>query len=335
MTISILISGFIFGSILQYASLNKYNVISGMATLENLTVAKAMAVAIGLGAILLNIEMTTGLATYHVKPLLLGGIIIGGLIFGTGMAILGYCPGTLAISLGEGSLDALSGIAGGLLAGFLYTVLVPSISPLLGPDLGALSLNSLVGTNVGFFILLFLVGGIFTGVAFWLQKIDKAPDHKWLYSGIALAIFTSIVFLTSAFNRPVGASTSFPYLADILTGTTQNDYFTKIQKSGSWELIFLAGAFLAGLINSLIRKDFKITLIHSNWEKYKGSSSVNRVVWSFIGGFLIITGARIAGGCTSGHVISGGMQLAFSSLLFAAFVFAALLITGKLFYKKN
>ncbi|HUX56508.1 MAG TPA: YeeE/YedE thiosulfate transporter family protein [Bacteroidales bacterium] len=109
----------------------------------------------------------------------------------------------------------------------------------------------------------------------------------------------------------------------------------KIQKPGNWELIFLSGAFLAGLIISLIKKDFKITLIHNNWKKYKGDSAVKRVVWSFIGGFLLITGARMAGGCTSGHILSGGMQLAASSLLFAVFVFAGLLITGKVFYKKR
>ncbi|HUX56507.1 MAG TPA: YeeE/YedE thiosulfate transporter family protein [Bacteroidales bacterium] len=97
MVIMILVFGFLFGATLQYASLNKFNVISGMATLENFAVAKAIAVAIGVGAILLNIELASGLALYHVKPLILTGIIIGGLIFGTGMAILGYCPGTLAI----------------------------------------------------------------------------------------------------------------------------------------------------------------------------------------------------------------------------------------------
>ena len=93
--------------------LNRYNVISGMATLENYAVAKAIAVAIGVGAIIIAIEIGLGFASFHLKPLMLGGIALGGLIFGTGMAILGYCPGTLAISLGEGSIDALIGIAGG------------------------------------------------------------------------------------------------------------------------------------------------------------------------------------------------------------------------------
>jgi uncharacterized membrane protein YedE/YeeE len=331
----ILIFGFLFGAILQYASLNKYNVISGLATLDNFAVAKAIAVAIGIGAIILNIEIGLGFASYHTKPLLLGGIVLGGLIFGMGMAILGYCPGTLAISVGEGSTDALIGIIGGLVGGLVYTLLLPSITGILGPDFGSISLNSLIGTNFVFYLLSFITAGIFIVISFWLHKKDKIKNYKWLYSGIALAVLNPIVFLTTTTNRPIGASTSFPYIADILAGITQNNYFNKIENSGNWEVIFLSGAFLAGLIISLAKKEFKFTLIHSNWKKFKGSSATKRIIWSFTGGFLLIIGARMAGGCTSGHILSGGMQLAVSSLLFAVFTFAGLLITGNLFYKKT
>jgi len=97
--------------------------------------------------------------------------------------------------------------------------------------------------------------------------------------------------------------------------------------------LFLTGAFISGIVISLLRKEFKIKLIHSNWEKYKGNSVPKRIIWAFTGGFILIFGARMAGGCTSGHVLSGGMQLAVSSLVFAAFVFGGLLLTGKYFYR--
>lgn len=334
MTILILILGFLFGASLQYASLNKYNVISGMATLENLTVAKAIAMAIGVGIILVNLEIGLGLAAYHVKPVLLVGVMLGGLIFGIGMAILGYCPGTLAVSLGEGSLDALTGIVGGLLGGLVYTWLVPSIQPLLGPSLGSISLFSLVGDQpLLFYVLLFVSSAAFIAAAFGVHRLEKTSNKDWIIAGIALAVLNAIVFSGITFNRPIGASTTYPYLADILTGTTTNTYFESIKGSGSWELIFLAGAFISGLILSLLRKDFKLTLIHKNWKKYKGTSAPKRIIWAFTGGFIMIFGARMAGGCTSGHIVSGGMQLALSSLVFAVFVFAGLLTTGKLFYK--
>lgn len=334
MFLTILILGFLFGAILQYAHLNRFNVISGQALLENNTVAKAILTAVGIGAILLSIEIGFGYASYHVKPFLFGGIMFGGLIFGAGMAILGYCPGTLAISCGEGSLDALIGIIGGLFGGLVYTLLLPSISSILGPDLGKISLNSIVGSSgVAFYLLSFILGTLFVWFAFWINKKERDKDYKWLYAGIALAILEVVVFSSALTNRPVGASTTYPYVADLLTGVTQNDYFAKIQKPGNWEMIFLGGAFLAGLVISMVKKEFKITLIHSNWKKYKGNSAAKRVLWSFAGGFILIFGARMAGGCTSGHILSGGMQLAASSLVFGIFVFISLILTGKFFYR--
>lgn len=329
----ILVFGFLFGAILQYASLNKYNVISGLARLENLAVAKAIVLSIGVGVILLNIEVGLGLTDYHIKPLLLGGVVFGGLVFGTGMAILGYCPGTLAISMGEGSLDAVIGIIGGLTGGLVFTILQPNLKVFLGPNLGAISLNSIVGTNSIFYVLIFIIGTLFIVLSFWIDKKDKVKGKKWLVSGVALAILNTLVFLI--FNRPIGASTAFPYVADLLSGFTSNIYFFKIKTPGSWELLFLSGAFISSLVVSLFKKNFKITLIYSSWEKFKGNSVFKRVFWSFVGGFILVFGARMAGGCTSGHILSGGMQLAASSLLFAVFTFVGLLVTGKLFYKKR
>ena len=250
-----------------------------------------------------------------------------------GMAILGYCPGTMAVSLGEGSLDALVGVLGGMTGGVVYTLLLPQIQPVLGPNLGALSLESVVASKALFYILMTVLSGIFILIAFWLHKIDRNKERRWIVAGIALAILDVAVFSTWFSNRPIGASTTYPYLGDLLTGLTRNDYFTAIKTSGHWEVIFLSGAFAAGLIISLIKKDFKFVLVHENWLRFKGPSPVRRIAWAFAGGFLLIFGARMAGGCTSGHILSGGMQLAFSSLIFAIFVFVGLLATGQIFYK--
>ena len=133
MTVLIISLGFLFGLFLQYAKVNTYNSISGMAVLNDFTVAKTIASAIGIGAIVLSIAIGLGYADFHIKPFLVGAVIIGGLLFGTGMAILGYCPGTLPVSLGQGSVDALIGILGGFAASILYTVLSPSIHGALGP----------------------------------------------------------------------------------------------------------------------------------------------------------------------------------------------------------
>ncbi|HET6558658.1 MAG TPA: YeeE/YedE thiosulfate transporter family protein [Prolixibacteraceae bacterium] len=335
MTLLILAFGFLFGAILQSAGLNKYNTISGMARLEDFTVAKAIAVAVGVGAILLSVEIGLGYASFHVKPILLVGIIIGGLIFGAGMAILGYCPGTLPISLGEGSMDALVGIFGAIFGGVLYTIIQPFIQNSLGPDLGKHSLETALHGGTLYYILVVLFGLILIGMAFLLHKIERKKSYNWLYAGIGLAVLNCLVFLTVVFDRQIGASSTYPYVGDLLTGLTTNNYFTSLEKSGSWELEFLGGAMLSGLVISIIRKDFKIQLIHSGWSKTQGKSRLKRILWAFFGGCIMLIGARMAGGCTSGHVISGGMQIAASSLMFGACVFAGLLITGKYFYRKS
>ena len=328
--------GLLFGGILQYARLNKFNTISGLALGKDFAVAKAILIAIGAGAILVNLEIGFGFASFHTKPLILGGIILGGLIFGSGMAILGYCPGTIPVSAGEGSVDAAVGIAGGLFGGLVYTILLPSINGILGPDLGNFTLKTAFPeTTAWFYVSVFILGGLFIALSFWIHKKEKANDVKWVVSGIALAVLNAIIILQSVSDRPIGASTTYPYAIDSVFGLTNNDYFLKIQAPGHWELIFLAGAFVSGLLFSLIRKDFKFVLIHDNWKKYKGNSNTKRIVWAFAGGFLIIVGARMAGGCTSGHILSGGMKFALSSFVFAIFVFTGLLVTGRFFYGKK
>jgi len=327
--------GFLFGAILMYAKLNRFNTISGLAILENLAVVKTIVLAIGIGVILLSIEVGLGYASYHIKPFMLGGILLGGLVFGSGMAILGYCPGTLAISVGEGSIDALLGIIGGLLGGLVYTLTLPSMQSVLGPDFGTISLNSFIESKSIFYILIVSIGALFIYISFWLNKKDKTQGEKWIYAGIALAILNVIIFSSFAANRPIGASTSFPYVADYLSGFTANAYFNSIANAGHWEVLFLGGAFLAGLVISILKKEFQFKLIYSNWERFKGNSKSKRIIWSLLGGFILIFGARMAGGCTSGHILSGGMQLAISSLVFAIFTFIGLLITGKLFYTKK
>ncbi len=333
-TILIFVFGALFGLILQYAGLNRYNTISGQALLKNNTVVKTILITIGLGAILLSITTGLGLSQFHIKPFVVGGLILGGLIFGAGMAILGYCPGTLAVSLGEGSIDALIGVVGGLLGGLVFTLVLPSIKSILGPNLGKISLYSLTGSfSFTYYLMVIIIGMLILYAAFYIHLKEKAGDKKWIYAGVALAVLDVIVFLSATTNRPIGASTSYPWLADAVSGLTANSYFQKISTPGSWEAIFLLGAMVAAFVGSLVKGDFKFTLVHDNWKKYKNNSSTSRVLWAFIGGFILIFGARMAGGCTSGHIISGGMQLAFSSFTFAIFVFIGLVVTGKIFYK--
>jgi len=156
----------------------------------------------------------------------------------------------------------------------------------------------------------------------------------WLWAGILLGVFNALVATTFISNRLIGASTAYPYFSGLLTGLSDAPYMQKIAKPGAWELYFLLGALAGAFLAAVVWKDFKVQLIPARWQEVKGQSKAKRIIWAFIGGFLLLLGARLAGGCTSGHILSGGMQLAISSLVFGAVIVVSFLITGRLFYRR-
>jgi uncharacterized membrane protein YedE/YeeE len=100
----------------------------------------------------------------------LGGNILGGLIFGLGWGLLGYCPGTSAGALGEGRWDALWGILGMLLGAALYAEAYPFFKKtvLTWGDLGKITLPQVLGVNHWVVIPLLVLGAIFLFV--WVEK---------------------------------------------------------------------------------------------------------------------------------------------------------------------
>ena len=338
--ITIILIGVVFGLLISYAGLNRYDTIAGLSVLKDFTVAKTIMLVLGVGSILLMFEMASGGAVFHVKSFYLIGTTLGGILFGIGMSILGYCPGTLPISLGQGATDAFWGIVGGLAGGILYTVLYPFVVPVLGADFGRETLFTLMGGgfSAGYIVVAVLISAAMIVGAFLLHKLDVKngnPGKRWIVTGVGLALLNTALFYTGWQNRPLGASTSYPYAGDALTGLTENTYFPTCIGSGSWQVWFLLGALIAGFAYALATGTFSAKLVPERWKEYKGESKGKRVFWAIVGGSILIFGARMADGCTSGHIISGGMQFAVSSYIFAVFTFIGFLGTGYLFYTRR
>jgi len=159
---------------------------------------------------------------------------------------------------------------------------------------------------------------------------------SWWMGGILMALLLLFAFSLFGANRPIGASTYVPYYAGIIFGMNPEDYtyLQKVEKAGAWEGVMLLGALVGGFFTSVfVTKTFRISVIPAGWRAYKNNSVASRLIWSFVSGFLLILGARLAGGCTSGHFLSGMSQTAFSSMIFGGVVLVTLLVTGKLFYK--
>lgn len=123
-----LLAGIAFGFLLQKGQVAKYRTIVGQFLFTDYTVLKIMLTAIVVGAVGVYGMLELGLIQHLlVKPAQLAANIVGGLIFGVGMAMLGYCPGTGVAAMGEGSRHAAVGFAGMVVGAGVFAAVYPSL----------------------------------------------------------------------------------------------------------------------------------------------------------------------------------------------------------------
>ncbi|MHB8955133.1 MAG: YeeE/YedE thiosulfate transporter family protein [Pirellulaceae bacterium] len=151
--------GVLFGFLLQKGGVAKYHVLLGVLLLEDFTVIKVMLTAIIVGCAGIFGLRALGLITLHVKPTRYAANILGGLVFGVGFGLIGYCPGTGAAALGQGNWDALAGVLGLMVGSYLFAEssgwLEKSI--MKWGNRGKLLLPELVRMRLATFLLIWLV----------------------------------------------------------------------------------------------------------------------------------------------------------------------------------
>lgn len=171
-------------------------------------------------------------------------------------------------------------------------------------------------------------------------------EWSWLKGGIALGLLSAFAFLT---YKPLGVSTSYPRTVALVLNpfvpefVENNAYFQSVPPVIDWQWMLVLGIIVGGFIASrVVRRarfsgsDTGASEKQPNTLHLSVAGLTTRRKWmGFIGGFLIIFGARMAGGCTSGHVITGFTQLATASFIFAAAVFTAGIPTAKLLRRKG
>ena len=165
-----IMTGTVFGYLLQRTRVIRYDKQVGALRLKDMTIVKFMlsSVIVGMAGIYLLYDFDV--VNLSVKSTVLGGNIIGGLIFGAGWGLLGYCPGTQAGALGEGRWDALWGIVGMLAGGILFAETYPALKAtvLTWGDLGKITLPEVIGVNHWIVIAFFIAGSI---ILFrWFEK---------------------------------------------------------------------------------------------------------------------------------------------------------------------
>jgi uncharacterized membrane protein YedE/YeeE len=149
--------------------------------------------------------------------------------------------------------------------------------------------------------------------------------------GVAIGVLSWFAFATA--GRPLGITTAFENTAALIEkgaapGTARaNEYYAQKAKEHKspkidWEWTLVFGVFFGSLLGSRLSGDRTNEKVPPLWSWRFGPSVANRYAGAFLGGAVMMFGARIAGGCTSGHGISGALQLALSSWLFLVVIFA-------------
>ncbi len=144
-----LITGILFGFFLQKGRVLRYDKQIGALRLKDMTIVKFMLSHVLVAMVGIYFLNDLGLVKLSLKPTILGGVVIGGLIFGLGWGLIGYCPGTSAGALGEGRLDALWGIAGMLVGAGIYAETFPYLqrTVLTWGDYGKITIPQVLGIN--------------------------------------------------------------------------------------------------------------------------------------------------------------------------------------------
>ncbi len=160
-------------------------------------------------------------------------------------------------------------------------------------------------------------------------------------SGLGLVMIIALVISSKLLPAPVliGASGAYENLIGPvgLAIDPGNTYFKFIMPPGlTWAVWVIIGVFLGGLVSALLSGTFKFRKMpDQQWESIFGKSVLKRWVIVFLASILLEYAAGIAGGCTSGLAISGGVVLAPASFLFIAGMFASGIVTALVIYGKK
>jgi uncharacterized protein len=168
------------------------------------------------------------------------------------------------------------------------------------------------------------------------RKLDLTP----YLVGAALGALSWVAFAVA--KDPLGVTTALSRAAQPVAAlmfgaktAAENPYWAPMPFSWDYSMLFLVGLMAGALVSSLVSGTFRLEAVPQFWRARFGGSVVKRFVAAFFGGALLMFGARMAGGCTSGHGLSGTLQLALSSWIFIIVVFVSAIIGTRILYGRK
>ena len=169
--------------------------------------------------------------------------------------------------------------------------------------------------------------------------MSQSNKPYWPILPSAIALAGIMVFIFASFGPPASSSGFVTTLKGLFLEVAPDyaeskAHYQMMPGPGSWLMAFVLGMAIGGFVAG---RSFgqPISDVPRAWEKCYGQSRAKRFLATFIGGFLILFGARLAGGCTLGLFLSGSTQLAISGLYFGAVIFSVAMITARIVYKRR
>jgi hypothetical protein len=167
----------------------------------------------------------------------------------------------------------------------------------------------------------------------WLMEVQWSP----YIVGAGIGVLSWFTWLIS--SEPIGCSTSFSRIAGMIEKLFRGEkvekklYYQEVKPEIDWQMMLVIGVVVGALVSSLLSGDFDLQWIPSVWSANFGNNMTLRLVVGFAGGILLGFGSRWADGCTSGHGISGTMQLAVSSWISAICFFIGGILMAQMIFK--
>jgi uncharacterized membrane protein YedE/YeeE len=166
----------------------------------------------------------------------------------------------------------------------------------------------------------------------WLEQARWSP----YVVGAGIGLLSWLTFLLS--DKPLACSTSLVRTVGMIEKALRGEkvkarlYYKEFPPIVEWGVMLVIGLFLGALVSALLSGSFAITWVPPRWSAHFGSSALVRWVAALLGGILLAFGARWANGCTSGHGISGTLQLTLSSWIAAICFFVGGIIIAFVLY---
>ena len=161
------------------------------------------------------------------------------------------------------------------------------------------------------------------------------PRWPAMVVGVSIGLLECLAFLL--LDKPIGCSTAFARTGGMIERALgrpvmEKPYYKLFPPVVDWEWVFVAGIPVGAFLAASLSGEFRLKWVPPLWQQAFGPGIPLRLAVAAAGGFLVGLGARWAGGCTSGHGISGSLQLAVSSWLASAAFFAGGILSARLLF---